>query len=334
MTKISGGRQDVLATPSGLPRRVLLRMGLGSAVGGVTALLARPADAQAAGFSLGPAGVGGDAVPVRSGVLEVPGARLHYELRGRGPLLVLVPGRKGNADSFRNLADELAKSGRHRVVTYDRRGFSRSQLVGSQDYAHRLATDADDVRRLVEHLGDHPATVFGSSSGGLVALELLALFPGVVRTIVPHEPPAVRLLPDGEQWLAFFADVYATYREAGVAPALQQFARGTGIEPGPGGGAPPPAGGCSYEAANDVYWFERELRPYPAMDLDVDALAPHADRLLLAGGRESRQFVCYQPNTVLAARFGKAIVDLPGGHIGMVNHPVEFARELLAALDR
>jgi hypothetical protein len=30
------------------------------------------------------------------------------------------------------------------VVIYDRRGFSRSQLDGPQDYRHRLETDADD----------------------------------------------------------------------------------------------------------------------------------------------------------------------------------------------
>jgi hypothetical protein len=38
------------------------------------------------------------------------------------------------------------------VVTYDRRGFSRSYLEGPQDYEHRLETDADDVRSLIEHL--------------------------------------------------------------------------------------------------------------------------------------------------------------------------------------
>ncbi|MGH3803284.1 MAG: alpha/beta fold hydrolase [Pseudonocardiaceae bacterium] len=59
------------------------------------------------------------------------------------------------------------------VVTYDRRGFSRSQLDGPRDYDHRLEIDADDIRRLIEHLSDEPATIFGSSSGGVVVLEVL-----------------------------------------------------------------------------------------------------------------------------------------------------------------
>lgn len=32
-------------------------------------------------------------------VLAVPSTRLHYEVRGAGPLLVLVPGAKGEADT-------------------------------------------------------------------------------------------------------------------------------------------------------------------------------------------------------------------------------------------
>lgn len=269
-----------------------------------------------------------------SGSLEVPGARLYYEVRGEGPLLVMVPGRKGTADSFRSVAVEL--STRYRVVTYDRRGFSRSRLVGAQDYRRRLATDAADVRRLIEHLGDEPATVFGSSSGALVALEVLARHPGVVRTVVPHEPPAMRLLPDGDEWVELFHDVYETYRRSGVDPALDQFSEATGISRGPAcADTGAPAELCAYEAGNDMYWFERELRQYPAVRLDVDALARHTDRLVLAGGRDSKHApCCYQPNAVLAERLGTSVVDLPGGHVGMATHPAEFARELITALDR
>jgi acetyltransferase/esterase len=150
-------------------------------------------------------------------VLDVPGARLCYETHGHGPHLIMVPGASGTADSFhRMVAKHLAAH--YTVVLYDRRGFSRSQLDGPQDYALRLQTDADDVRRLIQHLGDAPATVFGTSSGGIVVLELLTRHPEVVGTLIPFEPPAVLQLPDGQKWVDFFHEVYDLYRQSGIGP--------------------------------------------------------------------------------------------------------------------
>src|SRR5919197_3852675 len=145
-------------------------------------------------------------------ILEVPGARLYFEIHGNGPLMVMVPGATGTADSFNRVKDHLAAH--YTVVTYDRRGFSRSQLDRPQDYDHRLESDADDVRRLIEHVSDEPATVFGASSGGVVVLEALTHHPSVVRTLVPFEPAAVRQLPDGQKWVAFFFGVYDLYRHS------------------------------------------------------------------------------------------------------------------------
>jgi pimeloyl-ACP methyl ester carboxylesterase len=130
------------------------------------------------------------------------------------PLLILILGASGTGEAFRLLTHHLTLH--YQVVTYDRRGFSRSSLDGPQDYVHRLATDADDVRRLIEHLTDQPAIVFGSSSGTIVALEVLTHAPMLVQTLVANAPPAVLLLPNAASWLAFFDGVYETYRKEGL----------------------------------------------------------------------------------------------------------------------
>ncbi|WP_328747253.1 alpha/beta hydrolase [Streptomyces sp. NBC_00285] len=52
--------------------------------------------------------------------LEVPGARLYYETRGRGPLMLMIPGANGDADAFGMVAEHLAAH--YTVVVYDRRG--------------------------------------------------------------------------------------------------------------------------------------------------------------------------------------------------------------------
>ncbi len=55
--------------------------------------------------------------------LDVPGARLYYERRGSGPLLLLI-GSPMDSTGFVALAGVLA--GRHTVVTYDPRGIGNS----------------------------------------------------------------------------------------------------------------------------------------------------------------------------------------------------------------
>jgi hypothetical protein len=47
--------------------------------------------------------------------------------------------------------------------------------------------------------------------------------PSVVRTLVPFEPPAVRLLPDGQKWVDLFFGIYDLYRQSGPESALDRF---------------------------------------------------------------------------------------------------------------
>ena len=264
-------------------------------------------------------------------VLVVPGAGLYYVTCGSGPLMLMVPGANGEAGMFSMLAEHLSED--YTVVTYDRRGFSRSQLDGPQDYDHRLETDADDVRRLIEHLSDEPATIFGSSSGGVVALETLIHHPAVVRTLIPFEPPAVRQLPDGQEWVDFFIGLYDLYRQSGVEPALHKF-REKAFAPSDRqimARARNPKGG-EFVLPNAIYWFEHELRQYPAVELNLDVLKAHADQIVLLAGRESRGYPAYQVNVELAKKLGRDLIELPGGHISYVTQSAEFAREFLLAL--
>jgi pimeloyl-ACP methyl ester carboxylesterase len=259
--------------------------------------------------------------------LDVPGARLYYETHGSGPLMVMISGASGTADGFRMVTEHL--SAHYTVLIYDRRGFSRSQLDGPQDYDRRLETDADDVRRLIEHAGDGPATVFGASSGAIIALEILTRHPSVVRTLVPFEPPAVRQLPDGQKWLDFFAGIYDLYRQLGIDEALAKFREHAFAESDRRTMARAPR-----NDANATYWFEHELRQYPPVDLDLDALTAHADRIVLAVGRESHGYPCREVNVAISKKLGREVIELPGGHIGCIARPAEFAREFLQTLEK
>lgn len=266
-------------------------------------------------------------------ILNVPGARLYYEARGAGPLLVIVPGAKGEAGTYQSLAEDLA--GRYQVVTYDRRGFSRSSLDGHQDHDGRLATDTGDLRSLLTHLTDRPATVFGNSSGAIIALQLLARHPGLASQVVAHEPPTVNLLPDAARWRDFFDGVYQTYRAGGIPAAMRQFATvfsDTDRRVLHRRAHQPEA--HQYTEANTTHWLEHELRQYPRTDPDLDALTVHRDQLLVAAGLQSRGHLTHRTAQALAGTIGLPLLELPGGHVGCVSHHTQFATELVTALDR
>jgi pimeloyl-ACP methyl ester carboxylesterase len=279
------------------------------------------------------------------GTLARPSARLYYEVRGSGPALLLVPGGSGEATGYARLAAQLAD--RYTVVSYDRRGFSRSPLDGPVSDGRRLAADVDDALGLLDQVTDRPAAVFGSSSGAIVALDLLVRDPQRFTRVVAHEPPLVCLLPDAAQHLALFDGVYDTYRREGVDAALTEFNTGLGL-----GELPRPPAGAQLPphvvemlarlARNQAFWLEHELRQYTRVRPDLAALRAAvlrdaalrdaAPRLVLAGGVESRGQVPYRPNAVLAERLGIPLVEFPGGHVGYVTHPEDFAARLVAVL--
>lgn len=130
-------------------------------------------------------------VSVTTGSLDVPGARLHYELRGSGPLLVLA-GAPMDATCFAAAADLLAAD--FTVLTTDPRGINRSVLDDPEsDSTPQLR--GDDLAALVAHTGIGPAVALGSSGGAVSVLALAQQHPEAVHTVVPHEPPLDGMVP-------------------------------------------------------------------------------------------------------------------------------------------
>ena len=107
--------------------------------------------------------------------LVVEDAELYYEVRGSGPLVVLV-GAPMDADAFAPLAELLA--GDYTVLTTDPRGVKRSRLhAGGTSTPEQRA---DDLARLIRHVDAGPATVLGSSGGAVSVLALAQAHPDPV----------------------------------------------------------------------------------------------------------------------------------------------------------
>jgi pimeloyl-ACP methyl ester carboxylesterase len=107
------------------------------------------------------------------------GLELHYEERGSGRPLLLVPGIPAIASDWAPLAERL--SGARRVIAYDNRGSGRSTVTPGPYTTAGLAADAV---ALLDSLEIERADVFGVSLGGMIAQELALAWPERVDRLV------------------------------------------------------------------------------------------------------------------------------------------------------
>ena len=115
--------------------------------------------------------------------ITINGAELFYREQGSGSPILLIHGTAANADIWGETFDALAAH--HRVIAYDRRGFSRSVYPPVKD----LHLHGEDAAALLTQVHATPATVVGSSSGGIIALDLTVNHPELVSSLVLCEPP-------------------------------------------------------------------------------------------------------------------------------------------------
>ncbi|MEV4876614.1 alpha/beta fold hydrolase [Streptomyces cyaneofuscatus] len=287
-----------------------------------------------------------DRTPVRTGLLTVDGATLHHEVRGEGPLLVMMPGGSADAGIYDAIAADLAD--RWTVATFDPRGYSRSPLDGPVT-DQSPATHADDIVRLIELLSPDgaPAALFGSSSSAVVALDALARHPGRLSRVVAHEPPVVALLPDPDAGRALFAAVREAFRRDGVAAAMATMAAGLAPEEGAAPGpeqavaaeeAPAPEPTAEQAAtfrrmhANLPVFLEHVLCPFSGHVPDLVALKAAVAQLVVGVGRDSRSLLPAVAAEGLARQVDAGVAEFPGGHIGLTEDPRAFAARLREVL--
>jgi pimeloyl-ACP methyl ester carboxylesterase len=266
--------------------------------------------------------------------LPVPGATLHYEVSGSGPVLLLIAGGGSDTGIFGGIVGQLSAD--YTVVAYDPRGNSRSRYDGApaEESVQRSAEDALAVLEAVA--GDEPAYVLGTSSGAITGLELITRHPDRVRMLVAHEPPAVEVLPDAVDARAFFQDVYDTYHRDGLEAADLLFAVGTGMDQDE---LPPedllPEFVELFERmrANAGDFYQHKLLPFTRYQPDLDALKAVADKIVPAAGLVSAEYLPGRPIQILAEHLGWPVVTFPGGHTGYASHPAPFATLLARILE-
>ncbi|WP_235748689.1 alpha/beta fold hydrolase [Nocardia coffeae] len=271
---------------------------------------------------------------MKSDTFPVPGATIYHEIRGTGPVLLMLPGGGGDANGSDEMAELLAPHAT--VITMDARGYSRSTLDSGRPEQQHVRVQSEDAYLLLRHLTDEPAYVVGGSDGAIVGLDLLTRHPDVVRGLLAHEPPCFAVLPDAEEHRAFVTEVAHLARTDGMAAASQRFLDGIGgamaPSPEPSELTPHQTAMWARLAVNAPIMMEYELCEFTSYIPDFATLATQADRLVLAVGADSRHLLPARPAARIAERLGLEAVDFPGMHNGARTHTLEFAARVLELL--
>jgi pimeloyl-ACP methyl ester carboxylesterase len=262
--------------------------------------------------------------------LDVPGARLYYETRGDGPLLLMI-GSPMDSGPFAPLAELMAAD--HTVVTYDPRGIGKSTREDpDEDITPEL--QADDVHRLIAAVGGGPVDYLGSSGGAVVGLALVQARPDAIRTLVAHEPPVIEALSDRAEAQAEIQQIYQTYLADGGMAAMQRFLSFIGMGGGDGGAPqhqPTPEQLAQMDATNQVF-YGHLLRQTTAFTPDLDALRSAPTRITVGIGEMSNGQLAWRTAVALAEQMGLQPVEFPGDHGGFLSHAADFAATLRKVL--
>jgi pimeloyl-ACP methyl ester carboxylesterase len=280
--------------------------------------------------------MGATTTTFNTGTLDVPGAEIYYEVRGSGPVLLLMPGGPADATTFRKMENDLARD--HTVVTYDPRGLSHSTL-GELDDSRMVEVFADDAHRLLKKVaGDDKACIFASSGGATIALELAIRHGDQIDTLIAHEPPTPTLMQDGPAVRAGMEDVASTYSAAGLWPAMQKFIALIGIPaPAPQEGGEPTPEQLEAQATmmrNMNFFIGRYVRNLSRYEPDLAALKACPCRIVAGVGETSKGQLAYNGGVGLARSLGTEPAVFPGGHGGFDERPVEFAAKIREVIQK
>ncbi|MGW7541710.1 alpha/beta fold hydrolase [Streptomyces sp. NPDC054770] len=221
---------------------------------------------------------------------------LYYDVTGSGPVLLVLPGGAGHPMGLAPLTERLAA--RFTVVTYDPLGLAHGRL-GEPVADQHVADWSQGAHQVLEEVlvPGESAYVFGTSTGGITALDLLARHPDRLRHVIAHEPPCVTLLPDGERLRAeLIGQLGAGHRDSGEPTPFSVF-------------------------------LAHVLRPFSAY-----RPAAGLPRLTVAAGTDSRGQLLYEAAEFTAEHTGGAFIEVPGGHLGTLEHPVAFADRVTETL--
>lgn len=259
-------------------------------------------------------------------VVENDGCGLHVVSQGSGPVLLLIHGVACDGNYFEAAAGELAEH--YTVITYDRRGYSRSRVKEHASFG--ADQQVEDARAILDIIGCKQAIVAGCSAGCIIALGLAQRYPDRVEKLFLHEP-AVGVTPsiqqEIEQWME---DLQKASDGGKTMRALLILVRAMG-------GMDPKAPGKSLEQQkldleNLNIFLKKEMQDFLYYGKRKAESISLEMPCVLAVGTQDREGLFSRAGEAAAKYLGCPLIYVPGYHNFASDRPHEFSSVLCEAL--
>jgi pimeloyl-ACP methyl ester carboxylesterase len=243
------------------------------------------------------------------------GVRVHYEVAGTGPAVLLSHGFGASSHMFR--PNQAAIAADHTLITWDQRGHGRSDSPADPDaYSTDLAVA--DMAAILDAAGAERAIVGGHSLGGYLSLAFHLAHPDRVAALVLIDTGPGYRSDDGRAKWNRMAEAYAADLDERGLAAL--------------GGSGELQAAVHRDASGLAHAARRVLTQSDASVLD--SLPAIAVPVLVIVGEKDKRFLAGA--SYMAEKIPDAtLVVVPGaGHAPNVTHTTEFDAHLRSFLDR
>ncbi len=259
--------------------------------------------------------------------VKANGIEMNCELTGEGECLVLIHGYTDNLNLWYNQVPVFSE--RYRVLTYDVRGFGRTE-VSRADYS--MALFAEDLHALLGALGIRSACVLGYSMGGRIAMEFACTYPEMTRGLIfansgIGEAPS----PEMQERRKMMVDVL----RQGEIEVISELMAEASFSPGLKERNP-----TAFEKYKAIKMQNDPSEYLAVMQAIVDAIDSPADFsgiacpvLIIAGDRDG--FMDVRVGEAMKNAIADAELEvLHTGHAAAIEEPEAFNRTVLRFLER
>jgi pimeloyl-ACP methyl ester carboxylesterase len=248
--------------------------------------------------------------------LDRNGVQIHYEVHGKGPVILLTHGYSATSQMWRGQIEPLTKS--HTLVIWDMRGHGQSDYPADPGQYSAALTVAD-MRALLDTVGAKTAVVGGLSLGGYMSLAFHLAHPERVRALMLFDTgPGFKKDDAREAWNKRAAETAREYDTEGLA-RLQRLSKEMAT--------------AKHRSADGLAGAARGMLAQSNASI-INSLPTVAVPTLIVVGANDKPFLAATDYMAAKIAGAQKVVIPDAGHSANLDQPETFNCAVVAFLDR